>query len=60
MVGNNNKEVQDEKSVELSMLEVLNFVLMAGGPEADVIANADDKDIESLIMDIPKVRIITK
>ena len=49
MVGNNNKEVQDEKSVELSMLEVLNFVLMAGGPEADVIANADDKDIESLI-----------
>lgn len=60
MVGNNNKEVQDGKSVELSMLEVLNFVLMAGGPEADVIANADDKDIESLIMDIPKVRIITK
>ena len=44
--------------IEATPLEVLRFVLESGGPNADVVANATDEEIQQLLDEIEAVRII--
>lgn len=46
------------KVIEASPLEVLRFVLEAGGPNADIVASATDEEIKALLDEIDTVRII--
>ena len=47
------------KEVELDTLQVLKLMIDLGGDNADLVANATDEEINQLMQDVNKVRIIT-